>query len=83
MNILPTKGEYKILRSCKDKLETICSPGKKCESCFLNTRLDGESCCPVSHIISITEDLTNELIEKILSSLDEIDGKEAVKCSTD
>jgi len=53
MKIVPTKGEYKALRSASEKLETICKTGMECETCFMNERLDGESCCPASHIISI------------------------------
>ena len=69
MKILPTKAEFNALRSASEKLETICTPGKKCENCFMNEHIDGESCCPASHIISNAEKIKNELIEKFLDFL--------------
>lgn len=71
MKIIPTKGEFKALRSASEKLETICKPGMECETCFMNERLDGESCCPASHIISIVQTLTDELFDMALSVLPE------------
>lgn len=71
MKILPTKAEFKTLVSASEKLETICEPGKKCENCFMNEHIDGESCCPSSHIISIVEHMKEELFDIVLSTLPE------------
>ena len=62
MKILPTKAEFNALRSARDKLETFCECGKKCENCFMNEHIDGESCCPAAHIISMMDDMEDELM---------------------
>ena len=71
MKITPTKAEFKALVSASEKLEPICEPGKKCENCFLNEQIVGESCCPASHIISIVENMKAELFDMVLSTLPE------------
>lgn len=69
MKIAPTQGEFNALRSASMKLETICKG--TCISCFMHERIDGESCCPISHIISVTQDMTDELVALVLESLQE------------
>ena len=71
MKITPTKAEFKALRKASEMLETICNPGRQCETCFMNERLDGESCCPVSHIIHTMQTLSDELIDTVLTVLPE------------
>lgn len=70
MKIKPTKGEYNAIRKASEVLSTICEPGKKCDDCFMNERLDGE-CCPVSHLISIADELRDELICMVLDTLND------------
>ena len=67
MKIMPTQYEFNVLRSASMKLETICKG--TCVSCFMHEHIDGESCCPISHIVSITQDMTDELIGLVLESL--------------
>lgn len=64
---MPTKNQFIMLKDGAKALGKLCQ--HNCESCFLDKRLDGESCCPVSHIRSITEDLTDELLEKAIQEL--------------
>lgn len=69
MKITPTKCEFKALVSASEKLETICKGG--CQTCFMHEQIDGESCCPASHIITIVEDMKAELFDMVLSTLPE------------
>lgn len=69
MKIMPTKSEFKALVSASQKLETICKGG--CKTCFMDEQIDGESCCPASHIISIVENMKAELFDMVLSTLPE------------
>lgn len=71
MKIKPTKSAYTAIRKASEILSTICVCGKKCDACFMNERLGGESCCPVSHLINITEELTDELIDMVLDALND------------
>lgn len=78
MKIMPTKGQFTLLRDGAKALGKFCK--HNCEECFLDERLDGEFCCPVAHTRAITEDLTDELLEKAISELpDSIAEKEAVE----
>lgn len=70
MKITPTKSEFKALVSASEKTDFFCE-GKQCKNCFMHEQIDGESCCPVSHIHSIVQKMKDELMEMVLSSLPE------------
>lgn len=70
-DIPPTKEEYLELRSVCEKLRPICKG--KCDLCFMNSRLGGESCCPIEHLVSITQNMTDELIKLALEALPKVD----------
>ena len=67
MKIMPTKNQFIMLKDGAKALEKLCK--HNCEECFMDKRLSGESCCPVAHILTITEDLTSDLLEKAISEL--------------
>ena len=74
MNILPTKYEFNTLRSASEKIETLCEG--TCLTCFIKEHIAGESCCPVPFINSITQEITDELMQKVLESLPEKEEEE-------
>lgn len=65
MKIMPTKNQFIMLKDGAKALGKLCK--HNCEECFMDKRLGGESCCPVAHLVSIAEDLTDELLEKAIS----------------
>ena len=67
MKIMPTKNEFIVLKGVAKTLGMFCK--QNCEECFMLERVDGESCCPVAHLRSTAEDLTDELLEKAISEL--------------
>lgn len=78
MKIMPTKNQFITFKDGAKALEKLCK--QNCEECFMYERIDGESCCPVAHIRSIAEDLTDELLEKAISELpDSTTEKEVVE----
>ena len=80
MRSMPTKNQFIMLKDGAKALGKLCK--HNCESCFMDKRLGGESCCPVAHIRAITVDLTDELLERAISELpDSIAEKEAVEVS--
>ena len=65
--ILPTKSQFMDLRSASDRLQHVCKG--KCDICFMNERLDGESFCPIAHLKSITDNMMDEFIDLALEAL--------------
>jgi hypothetical protein len=65
--IMPSSAEYKVLRTVTNQLTPICPDGKKCETCFIHYHINGESCCPISHLKSMFQEITDEIVEKALS----------------